>query len=146
MRWTGRDNTQSLPLPFYPEQLHLSLRRHQTADTENEMGTTKDPTEAIRNRAADYPEVATGTSCNQSSFKTMKKSFLFIGPGPKGVGYKAMFKLKDSMPEARKLATKQPDRFEVGKTGWVTARFTAEAPLPKKIWQKWLDESYELSV
>ncbi len=110
------------------------------------MGTTKDPTEAIRNRAADYPEVATGTSCNQSSFKTMKKSFLFIGPGPKGVGYKAMFKLKDSMPEARKLATKQPDRFEVGKTGWVTARFTAEAPLPKKIWQKWLDESYELSV
>ena len=107
---------------------------------------SNDPTEAIRNQAAAYPEVATGTSCNQSSFKTRKKSFLFIGPGAKGIGYKAMFKLNTSIPEARELAAKEPDRFEVGNTGWVTARFSDDHPLPKKIWKKWLDESYELSV
>lgn len=30
-------------------------------------------------------------------------------------------------------------------SGWVTARFTPEKPLPKRIWGKWLPESYELT-
>ena len=104
-----------------------------------------DPTEAMREKAAAFPEVAKGTSCNQSSFKTTKKSFLFVGPGPKGKGFKAMFKLKESMPEAQALSTQSPSRFEVGSTGWVTARFTAEEPMPKELWEKWLEESYRLS-
>ncbi len=108
------------------------------------MARSKDPTEAIRKKAASYPEVAKGTSCNQNSFKAGKGSFLFIGPGAKGVGFKAMFKLEHSMSRARKLASKEPDRFEVGSTGWVTTRFTAEKPLPKSIWEKWLQESYEI--
>ncbi len=108
------------------------------------MARSKDPTELIREKAASYPEVAKGTSCNQSSFKAGKGSFLFIGPGAKGIGFKAMFKLDRSMPQARKLASQEPDRFEVGSTGWVTARFTAEKPLPKSIWAKWLQESYEI--
>lgn len=110
------------------------------------MPGTSDPTEAIREMAAAFPEVAKGTSCNQSSFKTTKKSFLFIGPGRKGVGYKAMFKLKASMPQAEKLAIDDPEHFEVGNTGWVTARFSADKPLPKKLWSKWLKESYALSI
>ncbi len=56
-----------------------------------------------------------------------------------------MFKLKASMPQALKLAAENPNRFEVGSTGWVTARFTAEEPLPKRIWGKWLAESYEVT-
>ena len=104
-----------------------------------------DPTESIREMAAAFPKVAKGTSCNQSSFKTGKKSFLFIGPGPKGKGYKAMFKLKDSMPEAINMASQHPERFEVGSTGWVTARFTAEEPMERALWEKWLEESYVLS-
>jgi hypothetical protein len=108
------------------------------------MPRSKDPTEPIRERAADFPEVAAGTSCNQSSFKAGKGSFLFIGPGAKGIGFKAMFKLDQSMPQARKLAAEEPDRFDVGSTGWVTARFSAERPLPKSIWQKWLQESYDI--
>ena len=108
------------------------------------MARSKDPTEAIRAKAASFPDVAGGTSCNQSSFKAGKGSFLFIGPGAKGVGFKAMFKLDRSMSQARKLASKEPDRFDVGSTGWVTARFTAEKPLPKTIWEKWLQESYDI--
>ena len=94
----------------------------------------------------EFPGVAKGTSCNQSSFKAGKGAFLFIGPGPKGLGFTAMFKLKDSMPQAQELAEEEPGRFEVGKTGWATARFTAENPLPKRIWQTWLKESYNLTV
>ena len=108
------------------------------------MARSADPTEPIREKAASFPDVANGTSCNQSSFKAGKGSFLFIGPGAKGVGFKAMFKLAHSMSQARQLATKEPDRFEVGSTGWVTTRFTAEKPLPMSIWEKWLKESYDI--
>jgi hypothetical protein len=109
------------------------------------MTNSADPTEAIRRAAAEFPGVAKGTSCNQSSFKAGKGSFLFIGPGKKGMGFKAMFKLKASKPQALKLAQSEPSRFEMGKTGWVTTRFTAEDPLPKTIWEEWLAESYSLT-
>ena len=108
------------------------------------MAKTKDPTEPIRKLAASLPDAESGTSCNQTSFKVGKSSFLFIGPGAKGIGFKAMFKLERSMADARKLADTAPERFEVGSTGWVTARFSAEKPLPKSTWQKWVKESYEL--
>lgn len=104
-----------------------------------------DPIEQIEAEAASYSNVTTGQSCNQTSFKVGKGTFLFIGPGPKGQGFKAMFKLKDSMPEAQKLADREPKKFEVGKTGWVTTRFSAEEPLPRKIWEKWLLESYQIT-
>jgi len=109
------------------------------------MASSKDPTDAIRQQAVTFPKVAKGTSCTQSSFKAGTGTFLFIGPGPKGQGFKAMFKLKASMPQAKKLAADEPKRFEVGSTGWVTTRFTAEEPLPKRIWGKWLAESYDLT-
>ncbi|MCP3918030.1 MAG: MmcQ/YjbR family DNA-binding protein [bacterium] len=104
----------------------------------------KDPTEPIRLEASRYLDVDKGTSCTQSSFKTGKKAFLYIGT--QGGRYKAMFKLEGSKAEAAKLADKDPDHFEVGSTAWVTARFTAERPMPKKLWKKWLDESYALSA
>ena len=109
------------------------------------MPRVQDPTEPIRKAAITFPGVAKGTSCNQSSFKAGKGSFLFIGPGPKGQGFKAMFKLSGSMSEARKMAAKDPDRFQVGSTGWVTARFSADKPLPKSVWTRWLQESYDLT-
>lgn len=80
-----------------------------------------------------------GTSCTQSSFKTGAKAFLFIGE--QGGRCKAMFKLRDPKPEALDLAKKQPKDFQVGSGVWVTARFSGEKPLPKKLWTKWLDES-----
>ena len=109
------------------------------------MAASKDPTHAIRRQAMTFPGVGQGAACNQSAFKAGKGTFLFIGPGPKGVGFKAMFKLDASMAQAKKLAAQHPKRFEVGKTGWVTARFTAEEPLPKPIWTKWLAESYDVT-
>ncbi len=92
--------------------------------------------------AAALPDVVEGTSCNQSSYKVGKKAFLYIGPGPKGVGYKAMFKLDASMDEATEMSESDPDNFEIGVGNWVTARFSSESPLPKKVWSGWLKESY----
>ena len=109
------------------------------------MARSQDPTDAIRRQAVTFRGTAEGTSCTQSAFKAGKGTFLFIGPGPKGKEFKAMFKLSASMPQALKLAAEDPKRFEVGLTGWVTARFTAEEPLPKRIWGKWLTESYDVT-
>lgn len=108
------------------------------------MSPKSDPTEAMRAAARDFPETVEGTSCNQASFKVKKKSFFFVGPGARGQGFKAMLKLGDSLPEAQALAAEDPDRFQAGKNGWVTLRFTAEKPIPKKIWARWMKESYEL--
>lgn len=104
----------------------------------------KDPTEAMRLKASRYAGVDEGMACTQSSFKVNKRAFLFVGM--QGGRYKAMFKLNESIPEVTKLAGKHPDRYEVGETAWVTARFSAEEPMPKRLWEKWLDESYNLSV
>ena len=103
------------------------------------MAKAKDPTEAMRLKASGYSGVDEGTACTQASFKACKKSFLFVGP--QGGRLKAMFKLDKLMPEAAKLAKKEPDRYEVGSTGWVTARFSVDEPMPRKVWAKWLDES-----
>ena len=105
------------------------------------MPGAKDPTKALNEAAAALPNVVEGTSCNQTSYKA-KKAFLYVGPGPKGIGYKAMFKLDVSLAEAKDLAKSQPERFEVGVGNCVTTRFSAEDPLPKKIWSRWLEESY----
>lgn len=104
----------------------------------------KDPTEPIRLKASLYPAVAEGTACTQSAFKTSKRAFLYVGM--QGGRYKAMFKLQQSMSQATKLAKDNPDNYEIGLNGWVTARFTADKPMPKRLWEKWLDESYQLSL
>ena len=104
-----------------------------------------DPLAAIRQAASRFEGVDQGTACNQNSFKTKRGAFLFVGPGAKGVGYKAMFKLKPSMDQARALAAQRPERFEVGKTGGVTVRFTAADPLEPATWKPWLDESYAVT-
>lgn len=102
-----------------------------------------DPTEPIRQRASEYPNVAEGTSCTQSSFKTKKSAFLYIGE--QGGRFKMMFKLKASREDAARLAKERPKDFQLGTGAWVTARFSEEAPLPDALWTRWLDESYELS-
>ncbi len=103
-----------------------------------------DPTEPIRLKASQYPNVIEGVSCNQTSFKIGKMAFLFIGE--QGGRYKAMFKLDTSKTEAISLAAKHPDNYQAGSHIWVTARFTSENPIPTKRWEKWLNESYNMSL
>ena len=106
------------------------------------MPRAKDPTKALKEAAAALPNVVEGTSCSQTSYKAGKKAFLYVGPGTKGVGYKAMFKLEASLGEAESLAKSEPERYELGVGNWVTTRFSAEDPLPKKTWSSWLKESH----
>ncbi len=103
-----------------------------------------DPTEPMRAKARSFPDAIEGSSCTQASFKVGKKAFLYVGM--QGGRYKAMFKLDASMPKACEFAESRPDDFQTGSTGWVTARFTADKPLAKRKWEKWLSESYALAT
>ena len=107
------------------------------------MARIKDPTEAMREQARAFDDCVEGMSCSQTSFKRGKKAFFYVGE--QGGRYKAMFKLDASMEDAEARADKEPDRFEVGRNAWVTVRFTDERPMPKRLWMKWLKESYAAS-
>lgn len=57
--------------------------------------------EAMQQRAAAMPGASQTVACNQTAFKVGGVAFLFVGPGAKGVGGKAMFKLGPSMVAAK---------------------------------------------
>lgn len=100
--------------------------------------------EEIKNAARRLASVDEGASCTQTSFKRGGKAFLYVGE--QGGRHKVMFKLHESRDEAERLAAEAPDDFQVGTTAWVTARFSEERPLAKRLWQRWLKESYKLST
>ena len=103
----------------------------------------KDPLDAIRRHAGKKAGVDAGKACTQDSFKVGGKAFLYVGM--QGGRCKLMLKLGASMDEAKTLAKKEPDRFEVGKTGFVTVRFPPDDPLPATHWRKWINESYTVA-
>ena len=107
------------------------------------MAVSDDPCEVIRAAAREFDDCVEGESCTQTSFKRGKKAFLYVGP--QRDQFKAMFKLEASMADAERLAADDPDTVQVGSTSWVTIRFSAEKPPPKRLWKKWLKESYMLA-
>lgn len=107
------------------------------------MTAKPDPTQAMIELTRSLDGSAEGASCTQTSFKRGKTAFFYVGT--QGGRYKAMFKLDASASDAAQRAKDDPDRFQVGTTAWVTARFTASKPLPSRLWQKWLKERYTLA-
>lgn len=97
---------------------------------------------SLRDFALSYPGTVKDVSCNKAAFKSGGKAFLFIGSDE--VTWNVMLKLGDSLPEARKLATKHPGRFHVGGIGWVKLVFPRTAPLSQRLMERWIDESFRL--
>ena len=100
---------------------------------------------ALRRAALRYPDVHEGVSCEGTSLekrtvKADKKAFVFLGPAD------LMVKLKASLPEATRLARKDPARYKAGAHGWVTARLSDEETPPMAMLERWIDESYQLAV
>ncbi|MCA9289439.1 MAG: MmcQ/YjbR family DNA-binding protein [Phycisphaerales bacterium] len=105
---------------------------------------TDSPLEAMITAAAALPGADIGTSCTQTSFKVGGKAFLYVGQ--QGGRFKAMFRLRGSLPEAQTMGQDAPEDVQVGTTGWVTARFSGTKPFPARTWKKWLKESYTLAA
>lgn len=102
-----------------------------------------DPREAMKAAARSMGDVQEGEACSQSSFKVDGKAFFYVGE--QGGRIKAMFRLRDGLAQAERMAAAAPDDVQVGKHGWVTARFSHDQPLSARVWKPWLQESFAIA-
>jgi hypothetical protein len=107
--------------------------------TQRDSGTPQ----ALRTVALRYPEVEEGIACKGTAlecrnFKARNKAFLFMSAS------ELRLKLRESLPEAARLAAKEPDGYEVGAHGWVKVALKADRPPSSGLLEAWIDESYRL--
>ncbi len=101
------------------------------------------PMQALRKAALRYPGTEEGVACEGTpiesrTVKARNKAFLFLTVGH------ARLKLRESLPEAIKLAQKKPDQLQVGSGGWVKASLSADGSTPLDVLERWIGESYRL--
>jgi hypothetical protein len=74
------------------------------------------------------------------AIKVKGKSFVFLAAD------KETFSLSAKLPSSRDVAVKlpfaSPTEYGLGKSGWVTARFSRTAKIPLKVLELWIEESY----
>ncbi|MGE3174571.1 MAG: MmcQ/YjbR family DNA-binding protein [Planctomycetota bacterium] len=98
------------------------------------------PMRALRRRALRLPDVSEGSSCTNRAFRVGGKAFAYLGI--KQADYSLMVKLGDSLPEAARLQAAHPERYRVGKHGWVTVRLPLAECAPEGLLEGWIEESY----
>lgn len=96
--------------------------------------------DAIADRAASYPEVTEDNPWGHRAFKVRGKTFLFLGADRETLSLSV--KLPASGGAALELPFTEPTHYGLGKSGWVTARFSVGADIPLSLIEKWLDESF----
>lgn len=95
---------------------------------------------ALRRLALSLPEVREDHPWGHSAFKVKEKAFLFMA-SEKGALSLSM-KLPQSGLIALSLPFAEPTGYGLGKSGWVTARFTASGRPPLPVLAEWVLESY----
>jgi hypothetical protein len=98
----------------------------------------------IREIALRYPGTTEQTVCSRTGFKIAGKAFVYLGVAERT--FDIMVKLASSLPEARRMAAKADSRIKVGSNGWVTAAFPLDDSPPKKLFDRWIDESHALLI
>lgn len=107
------------------------------------MAPSKSGMQALRKIALRYPGTEEGVACEGTpiesrTVKTRNKAFLFLTIGH------ARLKLRESLPEATRLAKKTPDQLQVGSGGWIKASLGADGSAPLDVLERWVGESYQL--
>ena len=96
----------------------------------------------LRDFAMTYPECTEDSPWGYRAMKVKGKAFVFLG-GEKNMKELSMsVKLPQSRDMAADLPFAEPTGYGLGKSGWVTARFTKISEVPMDLLKKWIDESY----
>jgi predicted DNA-binding protein (MmcQ/YjbR family) len=95
---------------------------------------------ALRKHALGYPEAYEEMPWGHHAIKVKGKSFLFLAA--EGGELSLSAKLPSSGTVALKLPFASPTEYGLGRSGWVTARFSPGARVPLGILRMWIDESY----
>jgi predicted DNA-binding protein (MmcQ/YjbR family) len=95
---------------------------------------------ALLSYALTFPEAREDFPWGERVVKVRDKVFVFLGRGDEEVGLTV--KLPSSGLVALSLPFASPTGYGLGKSGWVTARFSARAKPPLEMLRKWIEESY----
>jgi predicted DNA-binding protein (MmcQ/YjbR family) len=95
---------------------------------------------SLRKQALSYPEAHEDFPWGHSAFKVKGKAFAFLHADAEG--FSISVKLPDSNALALHLPFAEPTGYGLGKSGWVTARFTKGQVAPQMVLSAWLEESF----
>lgn len=96
----------------------------------------------LRDFALTFPEVTEDAPWGHRAMKVKGKAFVFLG-GEKNVEELSVtVKLPSSRDMANDLPFAEPTGYGLGKSGWVTARFSKVTGVPMDLLRSWIDESY----
>lgn len=99
---------------------------------------------AMRHAGVEESIACAGTPLESSTYTAGGKAFLFVAS--KDDVYELRLKLGASKAEASRHASKSPDRFAIGATGWAKLTFPRTEAGPRPILERWIDESHALFV
>jgi predicted DNA-binding protein (MmcQ/YjbR family) len=94
----------------------------------------------LRTFALGFPEAREDFPWGERVVKVKDKVFVFLGRDDEDLG--VTVKLPSSGLLALGLPFASPTGYGLGKSGWVTARFTAKDKPPLDVLRKWIEESY----
>lgn len=98
---------------------------------------------ALRKAALAYPDTVEDFPWGHSAFKVSgKKAFLFMGEDDEGGGWSCSMKLPFRNDEALAIKGAERTGYGLGKSGWITFRFTAKAKPPMAKLADYVDESW----
>jgi predicted DNA-binding protein (MmcQ/YjbR family) len=101
----------------------------------------RSPDAVLRAHALSYPEASEDFPWGERVVKVRGKVFAFLGRPEEG-GLGLSVKLPGSATLALDLPFASPTGYGLGKSGWVTARFSPRERPPVELLKRWIDESY----
>jgi predicted DNA-binding protein (MmcQ/YjbR family) len=97
----------------------------------------------LRDFAMSLPEATEDFPWGHRAIKVKKKMFLIVGSDEKNPKeFSLSVKLPGSRDMALDLPFAEPTGYGMGKSGWVTARFTKVSEVPVDLIKEWIRESY----
>jgi predicted DNA-binding protein (MmcQ/YjbR family) len=96
------------------------------------------PEHALRKYALGLPQAYEDFPWGHRAFRVNKKVFVFLAWDD------GVFTLTAKLPQvlALSLPFAEPTGYGMGKSGWVTARFSGRDEVPVGLLCRWIDESY----
>jgi predicted DNA-binding protein (MmcQ/YjbR family) len=96
----------------------------------------------LRDYSLTLPEVTEDSPWGHRAMKVKGKAFVFLGGEKNATELSMSVKLPQSRDMAADLPFAAPTGYGLGKSGWVTARFTAVKDVPMDLLKAWIHESY----
>lgn len=106
------------------------------------LASLKKAAASLTKYALTYPEAVEDFPWGHSAIKVQRKIFLSTYLDPKTATLSLSVKLPVSGAMALTFPFAAPTGYGLGKSGWVTSTFDANAKVPIAMVKEWIDESY----